>query len=158
MLDSSRWLRAIYSAQKVCAVSVKRDKAAHLEQMAARASVCAYHNNLTESYKIVRILSNKSSRHSIKAVRNAAGDLVTDPLGVKLIWQSHFANVFKAPVVNFDKSFFPSIPNIPPNTTNVDLVLMKFLLVFRNSGRIRGLERTAMRLKRLLLAADLLPD
>ena len=109
-----------------------------LEKLAEQAGRDAYHNDLTASYRTVRILAGRSGNHSIKGVKTPEGELVTDALASKQVWQKHFATFFKADITALDPSLFHNPPNIPntspPLTFSIEEVERGIKSLRRNKG------------------------
>ena len=112
MMHSAYLAHAIVCVRRAASLRIKQERSAFISGLAMQAEHAAFHNDLRNSYKIVRILGGKSKCNMSKAVKDRNGSLVSDAAGVKLVWQDHFSRVFNASVATFDPSLFPHSSNV----------------------------------------------
>ena len=112
MMHSAYLAHAIVCVRRAASLRIKQERGAFISGLAMQAEHAAFHNDLRNSYKIVRILGGKSKCNMSKAVKDRNGSIVSDAADVKLVWQDHFSRVFNASIARFDPSLFPHPSNV----------------------------------------------
>lgn len=97
-----RWHDLSRTVKRMC----RRDKRMFAESIADEAETAAANGNLRMLYEKARLLTNSHTNTRIP-LRNARGQLITDPTDQLKIWFEHFSRVLQVPNTNEAEADFP---------------------------------------------------
>ena len=105
-MEEFTWLRTMLKLREASNASLKLDRKAHFNAMAAKTNQLAKSGNPGASFCMVKSLAGCAPK-PVKAVKSQSGDILTCPQDVKRRWQEHFAGIFGGSIASLNEVCFP---------------------------------------------------